>query len=192
MKITSGYAQGMKLSIAPGLITRPTPEKVRQAIFNMLQDRLDGDGTIWDLFSGTGGIGLEALSRGLASSCLFIENNALAYKALTQNVINFRERFKKQNLNCPHIDHFQNSVEIFLKKYGTKNPPNVIWGDPPYQFSQDFLKAYSKVFHSMSLKGGLLIWEWDQTNEEMENLDGWELIKIKSYGRTQIGLWTKS
>jgi 16S rRNA (guanine966-N2)-methyltransferase len=91
MRIVAGVWRGRKLVAPPGLATRPTADRVRQALFDMITHaEWGGRGSIegvsvLDVFAGTGALGLEALSRGAASAC-FIESDAAALQALRANV----------------------------------------------------------------------------------------------------------
>jgi 16S rRNA (guanine(966)-N(2))-methyltransferase RsmD len=84
MRIVGGEHRGRKLVAPEGAATRPTSEKVREALFDILGKRITG-AVFGDLFAGTGAVGLEALSRG-ASSCVFVESRSEALEALQRNI----------------------------------------------------------------------------------------------------------
>jgi 16S rRNA (guanine966-N2)-methyltransferase len=84
MRIIAGYAKGRRLAAPPGLSTRPTADRVREALFSVIMPRLAGAKVV-DAFAGSGALGLEALSRG-AESATFIEKDAVALKVLRRNV----------------------------------------------------------------------------------------------------------
>ncbi len=86
MRIIAGYAKGKHIKSIPGLSTRPLLEKVRGAIFNILRNDII-EKEILDLYSGTGSIGLEALSRG-AKNVIFIDNNLVCIKTIQENLKN--------------------------------------------------------------------------------------------------------
>lgn len=89
MRVVAGRFKGRQIHAPKGEVTRPTSDRVRQAVFNILEHGLDGvdlEGPrVIDLFAGTGALGLEALSRG-ARFCLFVEESASARAAIRQNV----------------------------------------------------------------------------------------------------------
>ena len=86
MRVISGKWGGARLAAPKGRGTRPTTDRNREALFSMLQARLDFDGlNVLDAFAGSGALGLEALSRG-AAHCVFIENDPAAYAAIKQNI----------------------------------------------------------------------------------------------------------
>ncbi len=98
MRIIAGSLRGRKLEAPPGLITRPVTDRFKETLFNILGARLGEPGTlpaldVLDLFAGSGGLGLEAISRG-AASCLFVERDRMAFKTLRQNLqtLGVRER----------------------------------------------------------------------------------------------------
>ena len=84
MRVVSGTARGCKLQPVPGMNTRPTTDRVKENVFNLIQDHVRG-AEVLDLFAGTGQLGIEALSRG-AKKCTFVENNRQAYKVVEENV----------------------------------------------------------------------------------------------------------
>ena len=77
MRVVSGTARGCKLQPVPGMNTRPTTDRVKENVFNLIQDHVRGARAL-DLFAGTGQLGIEALSRG-AQSCDFVERDKAAY-----------------------------------------------------------------------------------------------------------------
>jgi len=90
MRIIAGLARGMPLVVPRGSVTRPTSDRVREAIFSSLGDRVVGASVV-DLFAGTGALGLEAASRG-ARSVTFVEQNRAALQSLEKNVAEFVRR----------------------------------------------------------------------------------------------------
>ena len=123
MRITSGLRRGKKLLSLEGNSTRPTLERVKQAFFNAIQFEIDGK-TVLDLFSGSGQLGLEALSRG-ASFCFFNDSSIDACKIIEKN-INACDFAKISQLTCKtHTE----CVKI-IKNTGRK--VSLVFLDPPY------------------------------------------------------------
>src|SRR5262249_41616293 len=90
MRIISGEHRGRSITAPPGRTTRPTPDRVRGALFSALESRLGGPGSlegvrVLDLFAGSGALGLEALSRG-AAHAVFVERDRAALRALQDNL----------------------------------------------------------------------------------------------------------
>lgn len=123
MRIIAGEWRGRKLVTPPGDLTRPTADRTRETLFNMLTSRLGSfaDLNVLDLFAGSGALGFEALSRG-AASCLFVEQDATAVKAIRANVdsLGARQRATVQ----------QGSV---LSLGPAKSTYQLIMLDPPYE-----------------------------------------------------------
>ena len=85
MRIIAGERRGTKLDAVPGLNTRPTADRVKESLFNIIQMDLDSESIVLDAFAGTGNLGLEALSRG-AKRAVFIERDPEALKILHRNL----------------------------------------------------------------------------------------------------------
>lgn len=122
MRIIAGQWRGRKLAAPPGELTRPTADRTRETLFNMLVSRLGSfEGLqVVDLFAGSGALGLEALSRG-AAGCLFVEQDAFAVKAIRTNIESLAAR------NRCVVQ--QGSV---LSLGPAKSIPDLIVLDPPY------------------------------------------------------------
>ncbi|HZU14694.1 MAG TPA: 16S rRNA (guanine(966)-N(2))-methyltransferase RsmD [Chloroflexota bacterium] len=123
MRVIAGRAKGHRLLAPKGMETRPTTDKVREAIFSMLGTTLGGE-TVLDLFAGTGALGIEALSRG-ASSCVFIERREPACRAIRANLAHTKLASDARVLCAP--------VERVLP---TLNEPfDLVFLDPPYAYA---------------------------------------------------------
>ncbi len=122
MRIIAGQWRGRKLVAPQGDATRPTADRTRETLFSMLVSRLGSfEGLrVADLFAGSGALGLEALSRG-AESCIFVEQDAPAIRALRQNIVALRAQ--------PQCDVRASSV---LALGPAKEPLDLILMDPPY------------------------------------------------------------
>ncbi len=122
MRIVAGEWRGRKLVAPEGDATRPTADRTRETLFSMLVSRIGSfEGlAVADLFAGSGALGLEALSRG-AASCLFVENDAAAIRALRSNVANLRA--------AERCDVRAASV---LALGPAKAPLDLVLLDPPY------------------------------------------------------------
>ena len=121
MRIISGEAGGRKLREPKGMDTRPTTDKVKESLFNIIQFELEGR-RVLDLFAGTGQLGLEALSRG-AEHCTFVDQRREAAALVKENVklCRFEDRARV----------VQGESQAFLRACGEKF--DVIFLDPPYQ-----------------------------------------------------------
>ena len=122
LRIIAGEWRGRKLVAPVGDTTRPTADRTRETLFSMLVSRIgDFEGlAVADLFAGSGALGLEALSRG-AASCVFVEQDAAALRALRGNIANLRA--------APQCDVRASSV---LALGPAKAPLDLVLLDPPY------------------------------------------------------------
>ena len=122
MRIVAGQWRGRKLIAPQGETTRPTADRTRETLFSMLVSRLgDFDGLkVADLFAGSGALGLEALSRG-AESCIFVEQDAAAIRALRSNIA---------NLQAQTMSDVRASSVLSLGP--AKEPLDLVLLDPPY------------------------------------------------------------
>lgn len=163
MRITGGTLKGRKIKTPSSKTTRPTQEKVRESIFNMLQFDIPGSDFL-DLFAGSGAVGIEALSRG-AKSVTFVERNRAAGNVL------------KSNLKALELD-----AKVFIadvQKVLPKLPSfDIVFLDPPYGVQLTNLSHLVKP-------EGLLIFE---TIKPVE-LAGLSLKKTKTFGDTLIHVY---
>lgn len=120
MRIVTGAAKGRKLITLEGLHTRPTGDKVKQAVFSALQCELEGR-TVLDLFAGSGQLGLEALSRG-ARACVFVENDRDAQAVVERNI-------RTCALDGARLEKAEALTFLARQK---RNSFQLIFLDPPY------------------------------------------------------------
>lgn len=165
MRVISGEFGGRKLIAPDGLSTRPTTDKVRQAVFNSLGSMgvLEG-ATVADLYAGSGALGIEALSRG-AESCVFVERDRAALTALRENLkaLGLEDRARVASTDVLAYAPGITGVDIALI-------------DPPYTFAH--WPALLAV-----LRAGLVVAE---SGREVEPPEGWEQLKVRRHGRTVI------
>ena len=158
----------LKFPDAAGL--RPTPDRVRQTVFNWLGQELDGL-TCLDLFAGSGVMGFEALSRG-AKQAVMIEKSAVAYQALTQN---------KTLLRAEAAQIIQTDAELFLTK--NQQEFDVIFCDPPYQ--QQWLGKVLPSLHGHLVVDGLIYVEAEYA---LQTTAGFSIIKHGKAGNVYYHL----
>lgn len=175
MRVISGKARGKKLVSLEGLNTRPTLDRVKEALFNIIQFDIQ-DKNVLDLFAGSGAIGIEAISRG-AKSATFCDNSMDAIKIIETNIKNTRSTEKAVVL---HKDY---SLALkYLAKNNTKF--DIIYLDPPYK--TDFAeKAIDEIINlSLLSKEGIIILETDDANkEETIKNKNIQIFDKRKYGR---------
>lgn len=165
IRVVSGEFGGRKLVVPDGLSTRPTTDKVRQAVFNSLDSAglIDG-AAIADLFAGSGALGIEALSRG-AESCVFVERDRAALRALRANIdaLGLQQRATVVTTDVPAWVPALRGVDLALI-------------DPPYEFDGwDQLLTVLRVPCAVAEAG-----------HEIEPPTGWQALKSRRYGRTWV------
>lgn len=176
MRVISGSARGLKLLSLEGEDTRPTLDRVKEALFSMLTP-FTYSAKVLDLFAGSGGLGIEALSRG-ADCVAFVDMNPSAMNVIKENV-------KKASFLNESSFHTV-SFEAFLNK--DNNVYDIIFLDPPY--AGDFYeKALNLIYEKKLLSPeGVISVEWDNTISHFNIPDGFEIFRERKYGRVMITL----
>ncbi|MDO5142643.1 MAG: 16S rRNA (guanine(966)-N(2))-methyltransferase RsmD [Eubacteriales bacterium] len=121
MRVVSGTARGCRLQPVPGMDTRPTTDRVKENVFNLIQDHVRG-AQVLDLFAGTGQLGIEALSRG-AAHCDLVEYARAAYQIVCKNVQTAHVADRAHVHLC--------AAETFVQK-AAKERYDLVFLDPPY------------------------------------------------------------
>lgn len=179
MRVISGIARGTKLNSIESLSTRPTLDRVKESLFNILQNQIE-DITILDLFSGSGAIAIEFLSRG-AKQAYLCENNHTAIKMIYTNLDKTRLTNKAVVVEKDYRKALGNFKEQHLQF-------DTIFLDPPYQ--ADFAVDATKRILALELlkeKGTIIIETDDEKREllELEKLDI-KIRDIRKYGRVSL------
>lgn len=176
LRIISGNWRGRKLVAPAGDTTRPTADRTRETLFSMLLSRLGSfEGlAVADLFAGSGALGLEALSRG-AASCLFVEQDPVAIRAIRTNIANF-----KVQADC---DVRASSV---LSLGPAKKPLDLIFLDPPYGTG-----AGDVAVDKLNRLGWIAPGTWvsiETAVDEAPKLKGFEIDAERKVGKARITL----
>ena len=179
MKITGGAARGRIIGHARKNV-RPTSSKIREAVFNILGPYIKG-AEFLDLFSGTGIMGCEALSRGALYVC-FVEKNRL-------NAREIKERLEVLGFNDQAHCYIQ-SVFPFIEEAQQRGQEfDIIFMDPPYH-SKELDRAITLIDREGILKkGGILMYEHFHKKNVPEKLTHLSLIKQKRYGDTMLTIY---
>ncbi len=179
MRIVSGKFRGHGLATPKDNSIRPTSDRVRESLFNILEHGVPDfkpDGArVLDLFAGTGALGLEAISRG-AKYCLFIENAAPARGIIRTNV---------EALHLTGITKIWRRDATTLGPAGNIEAFDLVFADPPYRKGLGE-RALREVLDQGWIKpGGIAILE-EHNDAELEIPQGFEELDKRSYGDTQI------
>ena len=177
MRIISGKARGTKLYTLDGTATRPTLDRVKESLFNIIQNDIE-DSTVLDLFSGSGAIGLEFLSKG-AKRAVLCDNSKDAIKIIKQNVqkTHFEEKVEVYNMEFTKlVERLQN------QKF------DIIYIDPPY--ATDFIKiSLEKIieYELVNENTKIIVETDDETRilNQIEKMDV-EITDKRKYGRATI------
>lgn len=157
MRVISGSFKGRKLASPKGLHIRPTPDKVRGALFNIIGWAIE-DSLFLDLFAGTGAIGIEALSRG-AYEVVFVDNNNVAIKIIKKNLedLGFHCNYELQTPDY-RLKIIRGDATEIIGKFKPRQF-DFIFLDPPYK-SDLGEKVLMEIFRYNILKeSGEIIWE---------------------------------
>ena len=189
MKISGGFAKGRRTATkrlfskrSEGEELRPTSSKVREALFDIIKEKIEG-ATFIDLYAGTGTVGLEALSRG-AKKAIFVEQNDLRFKAIRRNADEFG--FKEKALVV------RGSVYEFLKKSSAANESfDIFFLDPPYH-SEEINKVLPLIGEKGLLsENGIVIVEHFFKKKMPETSDKLKISRSYRYGDTMLTLYRK-
>lgn len=180
MRIIAGLAKGRKLLPPEGMETRPTLDRVKEAMFSMIQFRLV-DAEALDVFAGTGSLGLEAVSRG-AKNCILVDKRPSTYERLEKNVesLQFSEKCR-----CLNMDSYE------ALRYLTKEKAkfDIIFLDPPYL--KEMIPPAVELICSGDLlrKDGIIVTKIDSSENIYEGNGVIVLKKYKKYGNTTVCLY---
>ena len=164
MRVVAGTAKGRRLTTPPGRLTRPTSDRVREAVFSMLNslDAIDG-ATVVDLFAGSGAMGIEALSRG-AARAVFVESDAAAIRVIDANLeaTGLSDRAAVRRADAAT---FSEAVDVAFI-------------DPPYAFD-----AWPALLDGLDARFAVI-----ESDREVEAGAKWLVNKARRYGGTVVTL----
>jgi 16S rRNA (guanine(966)-N(2))-methyltransferase RsmD len=181
MRIISGTSRGRKLATPKGRSLRPTSDRVKESIFNILREETEG-GIVLDLFAGTGNLGIEALSRG-ATKVTFVEKARHALGLIQRNLAQFGLEERSEVLP---IDATR-AIGILKQRGKTFD---LIFMDPPYEkglIEKTLVKLSS---HQIYHRGSILVIEHHRRELLPSVAHGWNLIRQRQIGETVISFLT--
>lgn len=183
MRIIAGTFRGRSITAPKGAATRPTADRTRESVFNLLAHRQDfamSGARVVDLFAGSGAFGLEALSRG-ASFCLFVETDAAARGAIRDNI-------ETLGLFGATRLHRRSAIDLGMKPAGLGDPFTLAFLDPPYR--KDLCAPSLKALAAGAwLAPGALVVVEQAKSETPAGAQGFEEMDRRFYGDTQIGVY---
>ena len=180
MRVIAGKARGVVLKTPDGMLTRPTADRVKEAMFSIIQFDLPG-ARVLDLFGGTGQLGIEALSRG-AESCVFVDKNERACRVIRENLHRTDFAEKAEIVRSDYLSYLKTTREIF----------NIVLLDPPY--GEDFLENSIKLLAEIDIlqSDGIIVAERPLGKELAFNYSGLARSKDYKYGNTVLTLYRKT
>lgn len=180
MRIIAGERKGLALKSVPGKSTRPTTDKVKEAIFNMIGPYFNG-GLGLDLYAGSGSLGIEALSRGL-SKVVFVDRDMKAIETIKCNL--------KRSQYDQRAEVYRNDAKAALKALKKRNLQfSFIFLDPPYY--QDTLQTEIEAIvydHLLHIDGKVIV-EHASKFELPKTIAKLEKEKFRAYGNTSISIY---
>ncbi|MCM3783016.1 16S rRNA (guanine(966)-N(2))-methyltransferase RsmD [Neobacillus mesonae] len=183
MRVISGTAKGRPLKAVPGTGTRPTTDKVKEAVFSMIGPYFDG-GTVLDLFAGSGGLGIESLSRGM-DQAVFIDLEPKSIEVIRTNL-------KATGLDGK-AEVFRNEAGRALKLLAKRNFKfDLIFLDPPYRMknADEFMMTLeaNHMIHDFAT----IVVEHDAAHDYSLQIGRFEQTRKATYGDTAISVYQYS
>lgn len=177
MRIISGVARGRKILSPETSETRPTLDRIKESIFNIIQNKVY-DSVVADIFSGTGSLGLEAASRGARMSYL-VDKSPSAYSFLTKNIENLKfDKFCK----ALNMDAYS-----ALEKFHKENIKlDILFIDPPYL--KDLIPPAIRIVAERDLlsENGIIVTKIDSSEDIFEGYENINLYDKRKYGNTTV------
>ena len=179
MRVITGKARGVALKTPDGMLTRPTTDRVKEALFSIINFDIPG-ASVLDLFGGTGQLGIEALSRG-AKKAVFVDQRQEACDLIKENL---RRTKLAQDARVVRSDYLQ-----YLKS--CKETYNIILLDPPYAevFLENALKCIAEI--DILQSGGIIVTERPLGKELPYEFPGLIRSRDYKYGKTLITLYRR-
>lgn len=196
MRIVAGVARGRLIAVPRGTATRPTTDRVREAMFSSLTTRLMGHAEtdidnpwrglrVVDLFAGSGALGLEALSRG-AATAVFVERDRRTAALIQRNIV---------DLGLDHVGPqdtrvMAEDVQAWLHAQSGTGDIDVVFADPPYALATDLIRPLMRRLASGALcrPGALIVVEREtrQAQQPWDDDAGIESLDRRTYGETTL------
>ena len=180
MRVITGTARGVQLKTPEGLTTRPTSDRVKEALFSIIHFEIPG-ARVLDLFGGTGQLGIEALSRG-AASAVFVDAGEPACRLIRENLK--RTRFEREGkvIKSDYLAYLTSCREQF----------DIILLDPPYAevFLENALKKITEI--DILQSGGIIVAERPLGKELPWEFEGYTRSRDYKYGKTLLTIYRKA
>lgn len=179
MRVITGKARGVNLKTPDGMTTRPTTDRVKEALFSIINFDIP-NALVLDLFGGTGQLGIEALSRG-AKSAVFVDAGEPVCKLIKENLRRTKLESQATVVRADYLDYLKRCKERF----------DIIFLDPPYAevFLENSIKSITEI--DILQSGGIIVCERPLGKELPWEYPGYCRSKDYKYGKTLITLYRK-
>ena len=179
MRVITGKARGIQLKTPDGMATRPTADRVKEALFSIIQFEIPA-ASVLDLFGGTGQLGIEALSRG-AKSAVFVDERDDACRLIKENLKRTKLETFAKVIRSDYLAYLKNCKESF----------DIILLDPPYAevYLENSLKMITEI--DILQSGGIIVAERPLGKELPWEFDGYSRSKDYKYGKTLLTIYRK-
>lgn len=179
MRVITGKARGVQLKTPEGMQTRPTTDRVKEAMFSIIHFQIPGS-SVLDLFGGTGQLGIEALSRG-AKSAVFVDQRADACALIRENLKRTRTEQEGRVIRGDYLEYLSRCREKF----------DIILLDPPYAevYLENALKKITEI--DILQSGGIIVAERPLGKELPWEFDGYERSRDYKYGKILLTIYRK-
>lgn len=177
MRVITGKARGVQLKTPDGMLTRPTADRVKEALFSIINFDIPG-ARVLDLFGGTGQLGIEAMSRG-AERCVFVDARENACKLIKENLK--RTKLEGTVIRSDYLDYLNRCKDQF----------SIIFLDPPYaeEYLENAIKRIAEI--DILQTDGIIVAERPVGKELPWEFDGYQRSKDYKYGKTLLTIYRK-
>ena len=177
MRVITGKARGVQLKTPDGMLTRPTADRVKEALFSIINFDIPG-AKVLDLFGGTGQLGIEAMSRG-AERCVFVDAREDACKLIKENLK--RTKLEGTVIRSDYMEYLNRCKEQF----------SIIFLDPPYaeEYLENAIKRITEI--DILQTDGIIVTERPVGKELPWEFDGYQRSKDYKYGKTLLTIYRR-
>lgn len=180
MRVITGKARGVQLKTPDGMQTRPTADRVKEALFSIINFDISG-AKVLDLFGGTGQLGIEALSRG-AASAVFVDAREESCRLIRENLKRTKLESDAKVIRSDYLDYLNRCREQY----------NIIFLDPPYAevFLENAIKKITEI--DILQSDGIIVAERPLGKELPWEFDGYTRSKDYKYGKVLLTIYRKA
>ena len=180
MRVITGKARGIQLKTPDGMLTRPTADRVKEALFSIINFDIPG-AKVLDLFGGTGQLGIEALSRG-AESAVFVDSREESCKLIRENLRRTKLEQNAKVIRSDYLDYLNRCRESY----------NIIILDPPYAevYLENALKRITEI--DILQSDGIIITERPMGKELPWDFESFTRSKDYKYGKVLLTIYRKA